>query len=80
MFGIEVKEIKGHRVQLAPNGVEGLQQACIVWTDPNPEALIRYCRVLNENGKVISAKTVRGLLGAARRYGLVASLLDWYVP
>lgn len=80
MFGIEVKEIKGHRVQVAPYGVEGVQQACLVWTDPNPDALIRHCRVLNTNGNVVSAKTVRGLLGAARRYGLVAGPLDWYVP
>lgn len=80
MFGIKVNQIKGHRVQLAPIGVEGLPERCLVWTDPHPNAQIRYCRVLTAGGKVITAKTLRGLHGAAWRYGVVANALDWYVP
>jgi hypothetical protein len=35
---------------------------------------------MKANGEEITAKTARGLQGAARRAGLIASASQWYVP
>ena len=72
MFGIDVKSIKGATVRPAPWGTEGDKLPCLVWEDPNPDANVKFCKVVSLK-KVITAMTLRGLKGAANRYGLVCS-------
>ena len=78
MFGIEAKGIKGQTVRPAPFGIEGDPIPRLIWDDPNPRAMIKECHVLKGN-KLITAKTIKGLKGAARRAGLICND-DAYVP
>lgn len=80
MFGIHVEHIQGHRVQVAPNGVEGDPMPCLVWRDPNPKAMIRYCKVLGSDGKFMTALSDSELESMAIAAGLVVQQGDWYIP
>lgn len=84
MFGITAKQIRGAVVRPAPWGVEGgahygMNTPCLVWHDDRPGVMIPYCRLETSSGKVITAKTIRGLKGAARRLGLICND-DIYAP
>ncbi len=80
MFCIYAHYIKGQRVQLAPYGIEGDPMPCLVWRDPNPAALIRHCRVMATDGKVLTAGSDSDLHSLAIQTGLLADQDDWYIP
>ena len=80
MFRIHSRDIKGQEVALAPFGTEGEHVPCLVFYDPNPLAMIRHCKVINDKGKVVTAKSYRGLQSAALRLGLKLSTTEEYTP
>jgi hypothetical protein len=71
MWRIEADQIKGKVIRPAPMGTEAHQMLCVVYEDA-PEALIRFS-VVTVKDEVLTAKTMRGLKGAATRAGLVWS-------
>lgn len=80
MFGIRVEQIQGHRVQIAPHGVEGDPMPCLVWHDPNPKAWIPYCKVIGSDGKFMTALSNTELERTAIAAGLMVQEGDWYMP
>ena len=78
MWSIDATGIKGQTVRPAPFGIEGDEQPKLVWEDPNPNAMIRFCQV-DIDSKPITAKTLMGLQMAAEKAGLVYSD-DAYLP
>jgi hypothetical protein len=79
MWNISASDIVGGVLLAAPLGVEGDATPCIVWRDPDPQALIRYCRVTCLTG-LVTAETEQGLRSAARRHGLHVSALECFMP
>lgn len=79
MWSIEATGIKGQTVRPAPFGIEGDEQPRLVWEDPNPKAMIRFCQVEDEAGKPITATNLKGLQVAAEKVGLICSD-DAYIP
>lgn len=78
MFGIRAQDIQGQTVRPAPIGIEGDDNPRLVWEDPNPSAMIRFCQV-EVDGKLITAPTLLGLKVAAELAGLVCND-DLYIP
>lgn len=78
MWGIDATGIKGQTVRPAPFGIEGDDSPRLVWEDPNPKAMIRFCTVQHE-GKPITAPNLKGLQAAAEKVGLICSD-DAYIP
>ena len=77
MWRIEADQIKGKVIRPAPMGTEAHQLRCVVYED-TPEASIRFS-VVTVNDEILTAKTMRGLKGAAKRAGLVWSE-SFYIP
>lgn len=77
MCRIDAKQIGGKVIRPAPTGTEAHKMPCLVYEDPSSE----MCRfsVVTINDRILTAKTVRGLKGAARRAGLVWSE-RFYMP
>lgn len=71
MLRIEADQIKGKAVRPAPMGTETHQARCLVYEDA-PGSLAPFCLVTVKD-QVLTAKTMRGLKGAAARAGLVWS-------
>lgn len=69
MLRINVNDAKGGTIRLAPFGTEDGPEPCLVWVDPHPDALVRYCKVQTADGELLTAKTERGLRSAAIRIG-----------
>lgn len=77
MFSINAKEIHGAEVILAPMGTEVDRTPCLVYHDPG--SMVEYCRV-EHRGQIVTAKTERGLRGAAKRLGLRVAVPRIYLP
>lgn len=69
MLRINVSDAKGGKVRLAPFGTEDGPEPCLVWVDPSPNSMAGNCKVQAESGKLVTAKTERGLRSAAARIG-----------
>lgn len=77
MWRIESDQIKGKVIRPAPLGTEAHQMRCVVFED-TPETLVRFS-VVTVKDEILTAKTMRGLKGAATRAGLVWSD-NFYIP
>jgi hypothetical protein len=77
MWSIEANQIKGKVIRPAPMGTETHPVRCVVYEDA-PDASIQFSVVRIKN-KILTAKTMRGLKGAATRAGLVWSE-NLYIP
>ena len=77
MFRINAANIAGEEVVLAPMGTEVDTLPCLVYHDP--DSLIKYSRV-ESRGEIVTAKTERGLRGAAKRLGLRVAEGRIYFP
>ncbi len=71
MLRIEADQIKGKTIRPAPMGTEVHHMRCLVYEDI-PGSLVPFC-VVTVNDEILTAKTMRGLKGAAARAGLVWS-------
>lgn len=71
MWEIDVKQIQGQVIRPAPMGTEVHQCRCLVYESPESK-WARYS-VVTVKGKILTAKTLRGLRGKATRAGLVWS-------
>ena len=69
MLRINVNDAKGGTVRLAPFGTEDSPEPCLVWVDLNRNSLAGDCKVQTARGKLVTAKTERGLRSAAARIG-----------
>lgn len=69
MLNINVKDASGGTVRLAPLGTEDGPEPCLVWIEPDTTSLFGDCKVQTPNGKLVTAKTERGLRAAAARIG-----------
>ena len=69
MLNINVNDASGGTVRLAPWGTEYGPEPCLVWIDPDTTSLVGDRKVQTPNGKLVTAKTERGLRAAAARIG-----------
>ncbi|MDT7834123.1 hypothetical protein [Aquabacterium sp. OR-4] len=82
-FSIDASQIKDQpgTVMIAPWGTESEPLPCLVWLDPNPGAMIPHSIITNQKGKVVTARSERGLIAAGKRLGLrFPQLPNYYVP
>ena len=69
MLRIDVNDARGGTVRIAPFGTEDGPEPCLVWIDPDRNSLCGDCKVQTPDGRLVTAKTRRGLLAAAARIG-----------
>ena len=73
MLNINVNDAKGGTDRLAPFGT------ILVWIEPDATSLVGDCKVKAADGKLVNAKTERGLRAAAARIGCAVDQ-RLYVP